>query len=93
VGCSVEDSSDVYRVADLVHLEYVSSSASIKGNPNPAHLPRQEHFLARGYARVISDRVQENLDPAPGSRNWESEFDADAEFNFFYPPTARRVRF
>jgi hypothetical protein len=29
------------------------------------------------------------MNPAPGSRNCGSELDADAEFNFFYPPTAK----
>jgi hypothetical protein len=38
------------------------------------------------------DRVRDNLDQAPGSRNWGSELDVDAfEFNFFYPPTLGRV--
>jgi hypothetical protein len=27
-------------------------------------------------------RVRDNLDPALGFRNWGSELDADAEFNF-----------
>jgi hypothetical protein len=38
-----------------------------------------DYYFARGFARVI-------LDQAPGSRNLGSELDADAEFNFFYPP-------
>jgi hypothetical protein len=42
------------------------------------------HSFARGFARVILDRVRDNLDQATGSRNWGSELDADAEFNFFY---------
>jgi hypothetical protein len=50
------------------------------------------HSFARGFARVILDRVRDNLDQAPGSRNWGSELDADAESNFFYPPTAGRGR-
>jgi hypothetical protein len=50
------------------------------------------HSFARGFARVILGRVQDNLDQAPGSRNWGSELDADAGFNFFYPPTAGRGR-
>jgi hypothetical protein len=48
--------------------------------------------FARGFARLILDRVRDNLDQAPGSRNWGSELDAGAEFNFFYPPTAGRGR-
>jgi hypothetical protein len=47
---------------------------------------------ARGFARVILDSVRDNLDQAPGSRNWEIELDAGAEFNFFYPPAAGRGR-
>jgi hypothetical protein len=50
------------------------------------------YSFARGFARVILDRVQDNLDQAPGSRNWGIELDADAEFNFFNPPTAGRGR-
>jgi hypothetical protein len=48
--------------------------------------------VARGFARVILDHVRDNLDPAPGARNWGSELDADAEFNFFYPPSAGEGR-
>jgi hypothetical protein len=51
------------------------------------------HSFARGFARVIFDRVRDSLDQAPGSRNWERELDANAEFNFFYPPSAGRGRF
>jgi hypothetical protein len=38
------------------------------------------------------DRVRDNLDQAPGSRSWGIELDADAEFNFFYLPSAGRGR-
>jgi hypothetical protein len=48
------------------------------------------HSFAREFARVILDRVRDNLDLAPGSRYWGCELDADAEFNFFYPPSAGR---
>jgi hypothetical protein len=48
--------------------------------------------FAHGFARVILNHVRDNLDPAPGSRNWGSELDADAEFNFFYPPLAGEGR-
>jgi hypothetical protein len=50
------------------------------------------HSFARGFARLILDRVRDNLDQAPNSRNWGSELDVDAEFNFFYPPKAGRGR-
>jgi hypothetical protein len=43
--------------------------------------------FARGFARVVLESAKENLDLAPGSCNWVSELDADAEFNFFYPPS------
>jgi hypothetical protein len=49
--------------------------------------------FARGFARVILDRVRDKLDPAPGSRNWRSELDADAYFDFFYPPSAEERPF
>jgi hypothetical protein len=50
------------------------------------------HSFARWFVRVILDRVREYLDQAPGSCNWGSELDSDAEFNFFYPPSAGRGR-
>jgi hypothetical protein len=98
VGDSGETSSDVHRVADLVatrlaskHLEYVRTSRSIAKAMQTRRICRAwGHSFARGFARVILDRVRENLDQAPGSRNWESELDTGAEFNFFYPPTAGR---
>jgi hypothetical protein len=46
------------------------------------------HFFAREFARIILDRVRVNLDQAPGFRNLGSELDADALFNFFFPPSA-----
>jgi hypothetical protein len=51
------------------------------------------YSFARGFARVILDRLRDNLDQAPGSRHWGSELDADTEFNFSYPPSAGRGRF
>jgi hypothetical protein len=51
-----------------------------------------ERSFVRGFARVILDRVRDNLGPALGSRNWACELDADAEFNFFYPPPAGEGR-
>jgi hypothetical protein len=100
VGCSDEASSDVYRVADLVatrlalkHLEYIRTSASIAKAMQTQRICRAwGHSFACGFAWVILDRVRDNLDPAPGSRNWGSEQDADAEFNFFYPPSAGEGR-
>jgi hypothetical protein len=100
VGYSGETSSGVYRVADLVatrlaskHLEYVRTSASIAKAMQNQHIYRAwGHSFARGFARVILDRVRDNLDPAPGSCNWVSELDADAEFNFFYSPSAGEGR-
>jgi hypothetical protein len=100
VGYSGEASSDVYRVADLVatrlaskHLEYIRTSKSIAKAMRTQRICRASgHSFARGFAQVILDRVWDNLDPAPGSSNWGSNLDADAEFNFFYPPTAGRGR-
>jgi hypothetical protein len=100
VGYSREASSDVHRVADLVatrlaskHLKYVRTPASIAKAMRAQHVCRAwGHVFARGFARVIFDRVRDDLDQAPGSRNWRSELDADAEFNFFYPPSAGRGR-
>jgi hypothetical protein len=96
VGYSGEAPSDVYRVADLVatrlaskHLEYARTSASIaKAMQTKRICCAWGHSFARGFARVIYDRVRDNLDQAPGSRNWGSELDAEAEFNFFFPLSA-----
>jgi hypothetical protein len=100
MGYSGEASSDVHRVADLVvtrlaskHLEYVRTSKSIAKAMRTQRICRAwGHSFARGFARLILDRVRDNLYQASGSRNWGSESDADAEFNFFYPPTAGRGR-
>jgi hypothetical protein len=75
VGYSGEASSDVYRVADLLatrlaskHLEYVRTSASIAKAMQTQRICRAwGHSFARGFARVILDRVRDNLDPVPGS--------------------------
>jgi hypothetical protein len=32
------------------------------------------------FKRIILDGVRDNLDPAPGSRNWGSELGDDAKF-------------
>jgi hypothetical protein len=100
MGYSDEASSDVHRVADMVatrlaakHLNYVRTPASIaKAMQTQRTCRAWGHFLARGIARVILDRVRDNLNPAPGSRNWGSELDAGAKFNFFYPPSAGEGR-
>jgi hypothetical protein len=78
VGYSGEASSDVHRVADLVatrlalkHLEYVRTSESIAKAMQTQRICRAwGHFFARGIARVILDRLRDNLDQAPVSRNW-----------------------
>jgi hypothetical protein len=86
VGYSGNASSDIYHVADLVvtrlaskHLDYVRTSKSIAKAMQTQSICRAwGHCFARGFARVILDRVRDNLDQAPGSRNWGSELDADA---------------
>jgi hypothetical protein len=73
------------------HLDYVRTSKSIAKAMQTQRICRAwGHSFAWGFARVILDRVRDNLDQAPGSRNWGTKSDADAEFNFFYPPTAGR---
>jgi hypothetical protein len=100
VGYFCEAMSDVHHVADLVatrlaskHLDYARMSKSIAKAMQTQSICRAwGHSFARGFARVILDRVRDNLDQAPGSRNRGSELDADAEFNFFYPFTAGKSR-
>jgi hypothetical protein len=78
VGYSGKASSDLYRVADLLatrlaskHLEYIRTSASIaKAMQTQRICHAWGHSFARGFARVILDRVQDNLDLAPNSHNW-----------------------
>jgi hypothetical protein len=90
VGYSGEASSDVCCVAGLVatrlaskHLEYIRTSASIAKAMQTQRIFRAwGNSFARGFARVILDRVRETLDPAPGSRSWVSELDAGAEFSY-----------
>jgi hypothetical protein len=101
VGYSGEASSDVHRVADLVatrlaskHLDYVRTSKSITQTLQTQRIClARGHSFARGFARVILDRVRDNLDQAFGSRNRDSELDAEAEFNFFYLLSDGRSRF
>jgi hypothetical protein len=93
VGYSCEASSDVHRLADLVatrlaskHLEYVRTSKSIaKAMQTQRTYCAWGHSFARGFARVILYRVRDDLDQVPGSRNWGSELDADAEFQLLLP--------
>jgi hypothetical protein len=78
VGYSGEASSDVHRVAGLVatrlaskHLDNVKTSTSIAKAMQTQRICRAwGHSFARGFARLILDRVRGNLDQAPGSRNW-----------------------
>jgi hypothetical protein len=82
--------SQITRLASK-HLEYVRTSKSIAKAMKTQRICRAwGHSFAHGFARAILDRSRDNLDQAPGSRNWGSKLDADAEFNFFYPPTAGR---
>jgi hypothetical protein len=99
VGYSGEASRDVYRVADLVATrlsskqpEYIRTSTSIAKAMQTQRICRAwGPSFARGFARLILDRVRDNLDQAPGSRNWGSELDADAEFNFFTRPRREKA--
>jgi hypothetical protein len=83
----------VYRAADLVairlaskHLDYIRTPASIaKAMQTQRNCCAWGHSFAFGFARDILDRVRDNPDPAPGSRDWGSELDAYAEFNFLNP--------
>ena len=43
--------------------------------------------FAQGFARVILNRVRDNLDSAPEFNGPSDDRDADAEFNFFFPPS------
>jgi hypothetical protein len=90
VGYSGEASSDIYRVADLVatrlaskHLNYIRTSASIAKAMRTQRICRAWGTLLCMWIRAgnLGSRTRQ-LDPAPGSRNWGSELDADAEFNF-----------
>jgi hypothetical protein len=70
VGYSGEASSDVHRVADLVatrlaskHLDSAGTSKSIAKAMETQRICRAwVHSFARGFARVILDRVRDNLD-------------------------------
>jgi hypothetical protein len=68
VGYSGEASSDVHRVADLVatrlaskHLEYVMTTKLITKAMQTQRICRAwGNSFARGFARVIVDRVRDN---------------------------------
>jgi hypothetical protein len=75
------------------HLQYIRTSASIAKVMQFQRICRAwGHSYARKISRASVDRVRDNLDPASGSRNSGSALDADAEFNFFYPPSAGEGR-
>jgi uncharacterized membrane protein (Fun14 family) len=75
VGYSGKSSSVLHCVADLVTtrlasklLDYVRTSVSIAKAMQTQRICRAwGHSFARGFARVILDRVRDNLDQAPGS--------------------------
>jgi hypothetical protein len=95
-GCAVStQETAAWRKWELAskHLDYVRTSKSIAKAMQTRRIFRAwGHSFARGFARVILDRVRGNLDQAPDSRNWGSELDADAEFNFFNPLSVGRSR-
>ena len=90
-----EASSDVHLVADFVasrlatkHLEYVRTSASVAKALKAQQIYRAwGHSFAQGFARVILNRVRDNLDSIPESNGPSDDRDADAAFNFFFPPS------
>ena len=100
VGFSGEASSDVHRVADFVatrlaakHLEYYRTAFSVAKAMKAHQIHRVwGHSFAQGFARVILNRVRDNLDSAPESYGQPDERDADADFNFFNPPSAGHGR-
>jgi predicted GNAT superfamily acetyltransferase len=106
VGYSGEASSAVYRVEDLVatriaskHLEHARTPKSIAKGMRTQRICRAwGHSFARGFARVILDRVRDNLDQAPDSRNWGSELLSELDALtpsstfIFYPPSAGEGR-
>jgi hypothetical protein len=87
VGYSGEASSDIHRVVDLVatqlaskHLDYARTSASITKAMQTQRICRAWGYsFSREFALVILDRVRNNLDQAPGSRNLGSMLDAGVE--------------
>lgn len=97
VGFSGEASSDVHDVADFVatrlamkHLDYYRTAFSIAKSMKAQMIHRSwGHSFVQGFTRVILNRVRDNVDSMPHSRGGLSDQrDADAEFNFFNPPSA-----
>ena len=95
LGFSGEASSDVHLVADFVatrlatkHLEYMRTSASVAKAMKAQQIYRAwGHSFAQGFARVILNRVRDNLDSASGSNGPSDDRNADAEFSIFFPPS------
>jgi hypothetical protein len=101
VGFAGEASSDVHRLADFVatrlaakHLDYYRTAFSLAKSMKAQQIHRAwGHSFAQGFARVILNRVRDNLDSATESRRGHpDERDADADFNFFNPPSAGNGR-
>jgi hypothetical protein len=96
VGFMGEASSDVHEVADFVatrlaskHLEFFRTAASVAKALKAQQIHRAwGHSFVQGYARVILNRARDNLDSVPGAHGQADERDADADFNFFNPPSA-----
>ena len=96
VGFSGEASTDVHRVADFVatrlamkHLNYYRTAFSVAKAAKAHQIHRAwGHAFAQGFARVVLNRVRDNLDSASSRGGLPDENDANADFNFFHPPSA-----
>jgi hypothetical protein len=95
VGYSGEASSDVHRAADLVATRLPRSTSNTSGRRSQSQR-RCEPSASAAPGSLLCTRIRaahlglRARQPGPGTRlsHLESELDADAKFNFFYPPSA-----
>ena len=74
----------------MKHLDYYRTAFSIAKSMKAQMIHRSwGRSFVQGFTRVILNRVRDNVDSMPHSRGGLSDQrDADAEFNFFNPPSA-----
>jgi hypothetical protein len=81
-----------HDITSSIFVDIYRAASPLKHTQTKRICRAWEPSFARGFAWVNLDRVRDNLDPAPGSRNRGSDLDADFELNFFYPPSAGEGR-
>ena len=103
---SGEASEDVHKVADFVALELASKHLTYfrttMTNAKSLYVHRVRriwgHSFARGFARVLLERLRDNLGPGPAPGSYraacnDAAADVNEEFAFFHPDSATQGGF